>query len=84
MAEYLNDKKASVTVEIYRHKSPANTFGIYSQEYLPEGNFLKIWTQAYMDKNILDFLSGSYVGFNVSGNNKDVIHIREAQTEFIV
>src|SRR4030067_1660218 len=41
-AEYLNDKKASVTVEIYRHKSPTNAFGIYSQDRLPGGKYLNI------------------------------------------
>ena len=55
VAEYLNDKKASVTVEIYRHKSPNDAFGIYSQERLPDANYLNIGTQGYVDQNILDF-----------------------------
>ena len=32
VGEYSNDKKASVTVEVYRQKSPTLAFGVYSQE----------------------------------------------------
>ena len=60
VAEYLNDKQASVTVEIYHHQSPTNAFGIYSQERLPDANYLNIGAQGYVDKNILIFMSGSY------------------------
>lgn len=31
MAEYSNEKKASVVIEIYHHKTPIDAFGIYSQ-----------------------------------------------------
>ena len=41
--EYQNEKKASVTVEIYRHKTPTHAFGIYSQERLPNANFIECW-----------------------------------------
>ncbi|MBA4391783.1 MAG: hypothetical protein C0399_12730, partial [Syntrophus sp. (in: bacteria)] len=37
VAEYVNDKKASVIVEAYRHRTPRDAFGIYSQERLPDG-----------------------------------------------
>ncbi len=60
VAEYLNDKKASITVEVYRHKSPTDAFGIYSQERLPDANYLEIGAQGYIDKNLLNFLSGCY------------------------
>ena len=42
VAEYGNEKKASVIVEAYRHRTPRDAFGIYSQERLPDGNFIKI------------------------------------------
>jgi hypothetical protein len=60
VAEYMNDKKASVTIEIYRHQSPNDAFGIYSQERLSDANYLNIGAQGYIDKNILIFLSGIY------------------------
>ena len=60
VAEYTNERKASVTVEVYRHKTARDAFGIYSQERLPEGNFLDIGAEGYADKGILNFLSGRY------------------------
>ena len=77
VAEYLNDKKASVTVEIYRHQSPTHAFGIYSQERLPDANFLNIGDQGYIDKNILDFFSGSYYvkinSYNTGAEDREVL-----------
>ncbi len=58
MAEYLNDKKASVTVEIYRQSIPTHAFGIYSQERLANANFINVGVQGYIDSNVLNFLIG--------------------------
>jgi hypothetical protein len=60
VAEYGNAKKASIIIEAYRHRTPRDAFGIYSQERLPEGNFLSIGAQGYIDKNILNFVAGNY------------------------
>ena len=60
VAEYANEKKASVIVEAYRHRTTRDAFGIYSQERLPDGNVLKIGAQGYIDKNILNFVHGNY------------------------
>lgn len=60
VAEYQNDKKATVTVDVYRHKTPLLAFGIYSQERLPEANFLDIGIQGYYEKGFLNFLTGPY------------------------
>ena len=60
MEEYQNEKKASVTVDVYRHKTPLNAFGIYSQERLPEANFLNIGIQGYYEQGFLNFLTGPY------------------------
>jgi hypothetical protein len=60
VAEYANEKKASVVVEAYRHRTPRDAFGIYSQERLPDGDFLRIGAQGYIDKNILNFVCGRY------------------------
>jgi hypothetical protein len=60
VAEYQNEKKVSVTVDVYRHKTPLYAFGIYSQERLPEANFLNIGVQGYYEKGFLNFLTGPY------------------------
>jgi len=60
VAEYQNEKKASVTVEVYRHKTPTQAFGIYSQERLSNANFLDIGAQGFMEKNILIFTQANY------------------------
>ena len=60
VAEYQNEKKASVTVDVYRHKPPLHAFGIYSQERLSEANFLDIGIQGYYEKGFLNFLTGPY------------------------
>jgi len=60
VAEYQNEKKASVTLDVYRHKTPLLAFGIYSQERLPEANVLNIGVQGYYEKGFLNFLTGPY------------------------
>jgi len=77
VAEYVNEKKASVIVEAYRHRTPRDAFGIYSQERLPDGNFLKLGAQGYIDKNILNFVYGSYYvklnSFNTGAEDREVL-----------
>jgi hypothetical protein len=60
VAEYQNDKRASVTVEVYRHKTSTQAFGIYSQERLANANFIDVGDQGYVENNVLNFLTGSY------------------------
>jgi hypothetical protein len=68
VAEYENDRKALVTIEVYRHKSPVHAFGIYSQERLSDANTLEIGAQGYSEKGILIFLAADcYV--KMSSNN---------------
>ena len=59
VAEYQNDKKAAVTVEVYRHRTPTHAFGIYSQERYPGANFIEVGVQGYLEKQALNFLFGS-------------------------
>jgi hypothetical protein len=77
VAEYLNDKKASVSVEIYRHKSSIDAFGIYSQERPSDANYLNIGAQGYIDKNISIFLLGSYYvkinSYNTGAEDQEVL-----------
>jgi hypothetical protein len=79
VAEYGNAKKASITVEAYRHRTPKDAFGIYSQERLPGGNFFRIGAQGYIDKNILNFVVGSYYvkisSFNTGDEDREVLQV---------
>ncbi len=60
VAEYRNAKKASVTIEIYRHGNPTQAFGIYSQERLANARFLDIGAQGYQEPMVLNFVTGPY------------------------
>jgi len=60
VAEYMNEKKASVTVEVYRHKTPVHAFGIYSEERLSNANFVDIGAQGYIEEDVLNFVAGAY------------------------
>ena len=77
VAEYSNEKKASVTVEIYRHGTPSHAFGIYSQERLSNANFLDVGAQGYSEKNILNFVSGNYYvkinSFHTGSEDEEVL-----------
>ena len=77
VAEYYNEKKASVTIDVYRHKTPVDAFGIYSQERLPNANYLDIGLQGYYEKNALNVLSGSYYvkisSFNTGPEDQGVL-----------
>jgi hypothetical protein len=76
-AEYLNEKKASVIVDVYRHATPTHAFGIYSQERLPGMNFLGIGVQGYMEANLLNFVAGPYYvkinSFNTGSEDREVL-----------
>lgn len=58
VAEYENDRKASVTIEVYRHRTPVHAFGIYSQERLGNADYLAVGAQGYAEKGVLNFLAG--------------------------
>jgi hypothetical protein len=77
VAEYLNEKKASVIVDVYRHKTPTHAFGIYSQERLSNANFLDIGAQGYIEQNILNFLTGPYYvkinSFNTGAEDQEIL-----------
>jgi hypothetical protein len=59
VAEYQNSKKASVTVDVYRHRTPTHAFGVYSQERVPGANFIDVGIQGYQERHALNFLSGN-------------------------
>ncbi len=59
-AEFLNEKKASVIIDVYYHKTSRDAFGIYSAERPSDPNLVNVGTQGYVDKDILNFLTGNY------------------------
>jgi len=77
VAEYQDDQKAAVTVEVYRYRTPAHAFGVYSQERTPGSNFIDVGIQGYQDKHALNFLSGNaYVkitGFDIGPENHGIL-----------
>jgi hypothetical protein len=79
VAEYGNEKKASVIVEAYRHRTPEDAFGIYSQERLPAANFLSIGAEGYIDQHIMNFVTGRYYvkisSFNTGAEDREVLQL---------
>jgi len=77
VAEYQNEKKASVTVDVYRQKTPLHAFGVYSQERLSGAKFLDIGVQGYYEKGFLNFLTGPYYvkisAVNTGSEDQDVL-----------
>jgi hypothetical protein len=60
VAEYQGPQKGSVTVEVYRHGTPTEAFGIYSQERLANARFLEVGVQAYYEPGVFNFLLGPH------------------------
>jgi hypothetical protein len=77
VTEYQNEKKATVTVEVYRHKTPQDAFGMYSQERLPTEDFRAIGAQGYVGKDFLNFVAGPYYvkisGFKIEPEGQEVL-----------
>jgi hypothetical protein len=77
VAEYTTEKKASVTIEVYHHKTPTLAFGIYSQERLPDARFLDIGAQGYIEPNVLNFLTGSHYvkisSFKTGADDREIL-----------
>jgi hypothetical protein len=58
--EYETPQEQVVTIEIYRHDTPYDAFGIYSQERHRESHFLDIGAQGYYEDGWLNFVKGCY------------------------
>ena len=69
VAEYRSGE-ASVLIEMYRHASTADAFGIYSQERPGEGTFLDIGYQSYISGDIFCMVAGAYY-IKLIGNRLD-------------
>ena len=77
VAEYQDDKKASVTIDVYRHKNAMYAFGIYSQERLPNANYINVGVQGYVESNVLNFLTGPYYvkisSYNTGAEDQEIL-----------
>lgn len=77
VAEYRNDRQASVSVEVYRHRDPNHAFGIYSQERLPSADFLDIGAQGYTENMVLNFVKGPYYvkigSYNTGADDQEIL-----------
>jgi len=77
VAEYLNEKKASVIIDVYRHRTPTHAFGIYSQERLSNANFINVGAQGYVEEEILNFIAGPYyvkiTGYKIESGAQEVL-----------
>lgn len=66
----------SITVDIYRHGSRNDGFGIYSQEKSLESTFIPVGTQGYYDRGVLNFFKGPYyVKIMAFGLGDDEMHV---------
>ncbi len=59
-AEYSAPGIEYIRVEVYRHSSQANAFGMYAQERPEETRFLPIGGQGYLEEGALNFYCGRY------------------------
>jgi len=77
VTEYLNEKKASVIIDVYRHRTPTHAFGIYSQERLSNANFINVGAQGYVEEEILNFIAGPYyvkiTGYKIESGAQEVL-----------
>ena len=60
LGEYTDQSGTDVRVEVYRHSSRTNAFGMYSQERNPEYHFINVGVQGYIEDGVLNFLSGPF------------------------
>jgi hypothetical protein len=58
--DYANESKQRLTVDIYRHSSDNNGFGIYSHERPADADLLQIGAEGYLGKGLLNFFKGPY------------------------
>jgi hypothetical protein len=57
---YVKGENEGIAVDVYRHDTPRNAFGIYSQERPSDGDFIDVGTQGYYETGMLNFLLGAY------------------------
>jgi hypothetical protein len=60
IARYINTDSIEVKVELYRHASDVDAFGMYSQERDTGYHFIPLGVQGYIQQGVLNFLTGCY------------------------
>ena len=60
IGDYRNGGGAEVGVELYRHATAQDAFGMYAAERQSDYRFEAIGTQGYGEEGILNFLAGEY------------------------
>jgi hypothetical protein len=60
IARYEQSANLEIKVELYKHASSEDAFGMYSQERYADYHFIALGVQGYMEKGVLNFLSGPY------------------------
>jgi hypothetical protein len=60
IGEYVDWVGTDVRVELYRHSSAENAFGIYAAERTTDVSYIDIGTQGYVDEMVLNFFAGKY------------------------
>lgn len=59
IAEYVKDNSL-FKVEVYKHATPIDAFGIYSIERFPDFNFIDLGVQGYIEGPVINFLVDRY------------------------
>lgn len=59
IAEYSN-KDQIIRVELYKHSTLANTYGIYTAERMPDYPQVNMGSQGYKSQGVLNFMTGTY------------------------
>jgi hypothetical protein len=60
IARYRSGEGKEIRVEVYRHSTRENAFGIYSQERNTDYRFVDVGTQGYEADGVVNFLAGIY------------------------
>jgi hypothetical protein len=60
VAYYRSADNTEVRAEVYKHDTPENAFGMYSQERSPASSFFDVGLQGYSEEGMLNFLSGRF------------------------
>lgn len=75
MGDYTQPGGQYITLEIYRHQSPEDAFGIYSQERPSKATYNSIGGQGYQEDANLNFFAGRYyVKIRCSGKSENEIN----------
>lgn len=73
LAEYSKPGMEPIRVDIYRHSSLTNAYGIYSQERGSKAKLIGIGAQGYTEEGALNFFTGHYyVRISTNGKGKNV------------